>query len=71
MLTELNLLLDGRPYSVDIDQYRSAVIEDNILLTITNYPFQFIILIGTAIIIPLMSIYVFKIIYDKFGIVGY
>lgn len=41
------------------------------LLTITNYPFQFIILIGTAIIIPLIGIYIFNKVYNKFRIVGY
>ena len=50
---------------------RFTWLEDNIILTITNYPFQFTILIGTAIIVPLLSIYVFKTIFDKFGIVGY
>lgn len=36
MLSELNLLLDARPRLVDIDQYRSAVIEDNVLLKKTE-----------------------------------
>ena len=68
---ELQPIIQLNPFYQIFDILRLTWLEDNILLTIANYPFKFIILIGTAIIIPLMSIYVFNKIYEKFGIVGY
>lgn len=68
---EIQPIIRLNPFYHIFDILRITWLEDNILLTITNFPFQFIILIGAAIIIPLLSIYVFKIIYNKFGIVGY
>ncbi len=68
---EFQTIIRLNPFYHIFEILRVTWLEDNILLTITNYPFQFIILIGTAIVIPLMSIYVFKIIYNKFGIAGY
>ncbi len=59
------------PFYYIFDILRITWIDNNILLTISNYPFHVIILIGTAIIIPIISIYVFKVIYHKFGIRGY
>jgi len=69
--TEIQSIIQLNPFYHIFDILRITWLENNILLTITNYPFQFIILIGTAIIVPLFGIYVFKIVYDKFGIVGY
>ncbi len=68
---EIQPIIRLNPFYQIFDILRVTWLEDNILLTITNYPFQFIILIGMAIIVPLISIYVFNIIYNKFGIVGY
>ncbi len=68
---EIQPIIRLNPFYHIFEILRITWLEDNILLTITNFPFQFIILIGTAIIIPLFSIYVFKRIYDKFGIAGY
>lgn len=59
------------PFFHMFDLIRNAWLYNNILLTMTSYHFQFLILIGMAIIIPLVSIYLFKRIYDKLGIVGY
>jgi len=68
---EIQPIIRLNPFYHIFEILRVTWLENNILLTITNHPFQFIILIGTAIIVPLISIYFFKIIYDKFGIVGY
>ena len=68
---EIQLIIRLNPFYHIFEILRVTWLEDNILLTITNYPYQFIILIGVAMIIPLLSIYVFNRIYDKFGIVGY
>ncbi|MGV9206046.1 MAG: ABC transporter permease [Promethearchaeia archaeon] len=50
---------------------RFAWIDDNLLLTITTYPHQFWILLGTAILLPLISVTLFNKIYQKHGISGY
>jgi len=68
---EIQPIIQLNPFYHIFDILRITWLENNILLTITNYPFQFIVLIGTAIIVPLISIYVFNKVYDKFGIVGY
>ena len=68
---EIQPIIQLNPFYYIFDILRITWLEDNILLTITQYPSQFIILIGTAIIIPLIAIYVFNKVYDKFGIVGY
>lgn len=59
------------PFYYIFDILRITWIDNNVLLTISNYPFHFVILIGITIIIPLISIYIFKVVYDKFGIIGY
>lgn len=59
------------PFYYIFDILRITWIDNNILITISNFPFHFIILMSTAIIIPLISTYLFKVIYHKFGIIGY
>lgn len=59
------------PFYYIFDILRITWIDNNILLTISKYPFHFIVLIGAAIIIPIISIKVFKVVYQKFGISGY
>ncbi len=66
-----HLIIQLNPFYYIFDILRITWLENNVLLTITNHPFQFIILIVTATIVPMISLYVFKRIYDKFGIVGY
>lgn len=50
---------------------RTTWIENNILLSISYHPFNFLILFLTVLIFPIISVYAFKVIYKKFGIVGY
>ncbi|MFO8017865.1 MAG: hypothetical protein R6U96_04470 [Promethearchaeia archaeon] len=50
---------------------RFAWIDDNILLTITTYPLQFVLLLSTAILIPIIAVFLFNSIYKKHGITGY
>jgi ABC-type polysaccharide/polyol phosphate export permease len=50
---------------------RMAWIDNNIFLTIVNYYPQFIILVLTAIIFPLITVYIFNKVFRKYGIVGY
>ena len=63
------ILLNPLYYIFDI--LRITWLDNNILLTISKYPFHFIILIVMAITIPLIAIYIFTVIYNKYGIVGY
>ena len=69
--TEIQSIIRINPFYYIFDILRITWLENNLLFTITSNPFQFIILIGTAIIVPLIAIYVFNKVYDKFGIVGY
>ncbi len=59
------------PFYYIFDILRIIWIDDNIIFSISNYPIHFIILIITTIIVPLISIYIFKVVYNKFGIIGY
>lgn len=68
---EIQSIIRLNPFYYIFDILRITWLENNILFTITSNPFQFILLIGTAIIVPLIAIYVFNKVYNKFGIVGY
>jgi len=68
---EAQSIIRLNPFYYIFDILRITWLENNILFTITSNPFQFIILTGTAIIVPLIAIYVFNKVYNKFGIVGY
>ena len=50
---------------------RMTWIENNIIFSISSHPLEYLILFSTVLIFPIISIYVFKKIYKKFGIVGY
>jgi len=67
----IQLVILINPFYYIFDVLRMTWIDDNVLITMTNYPFHFTILVVCAIVIPLISIYVFKLIYNKFGIMGY
>lgn len=64
-------LIRLNPLYYIFETLRFTWIENNILLTISHIPFSFIILILTAITIPIIAIYVFRVVYNRFGIVGY
>lgn len=64
-------VIELNPLYYVFDILRNTWLDNNIVLTISNYPFHFVILISTVIIIPIIAIYVFKVVYNKFGIVGY
>jgi len=67
----IQLVILVNPFYYIFDILRMTWIDDNVLITMTNFPFHFTILVVCAIVIPLFSIYVFKLIYNKFGIMGY
>lgn len=64
-------VINLNPLYYIFDIFRVTWIENNILFSISSHPLNFLILFLSAVIIPIISIYVFKIIYKKFGIVGY
>lgn len=68
---EIQPIIQLNPFYHIFDLLRIAWLEDNAIMTLTTYPFQLIVLIGTAIIVPLIGIYIFNRVYNKFGIVGY
>ena len=53
------------------DFLRFSWLENNVIITISTHFYNLIFLISLAIIIPLLGVYVFNIIYKKYGIVGY
>lgn len=53
------------------DILRLAWLENNVIITLTTHFYHFCILISLVIIIPLAGIYIFNLIYKKYGIVGY
>ncbi|MFX1375562.1 MAG: ABC transporter permease [Promethearchaeota archaeon] len=64
-------IIQLNPLYYVFDVIRMTWLDDNILLTVSNFPYHFVILIGTAIVIPSIAIYVFRLVYNKFGIAGY
>lgn len=68
---EIQRAIWWNPFYHIFEILRITWMENNILLTLASYPRQFIILLGTAIIVPLIGIYIFNKVYNKFGIVGY
>ncbi|MFX1391978.1 MAG: ABC transporter permease [Promethearchaeota archaeon] len=50
---------------------RMLWIDDNVMLTLSLYPIQFLFIVGFATIGPIIGIIIFNKIYNKYGIVGY
>lgn len=67
----IQILIILNPFYYIFNIVRIIWIEDNIIFSILNHPWQFIILSMCGFIIPITSMYFFKFIYKKFGIVGY
>lgn len=53
-----------------IDFLRIAWLNDNVILTISLYPINFILIICLALFIPYLGVIIFNKVYRKFGIVG-
>lgn len=64
-------VINLNPLYYVFDILRNTWIEDNIILTILTHPFNFLILICLATVLPIISVYIFNTVYKKFGIVGY
>ena len=59
------------PLNYIIDISRLVWVEDNIIFTLLNHPIHFIILILGAISLPLIGLFIFNYVFDKYGITGY
>ena len=69
--SEIQLLINLNPLYYIFDILRTTWIENNIILSISLHPVNFLILVLTVVIFPIISVYIFKMVYKKFGIVGY
>lgn len=68
---ELQQIINLNPLYYIFDFMRLAWIEDNIIYSITAHSFNFFIIIASAILLPLIGVYIFNKVYAKYGIVGY
>lgn len=64
-------IINLNPFYHIFDFLRIVWFENNILTSIMNHINQFMILILCAISFPLIGVYIFNIIYRKYGIIGY
>ncbi|MFX0132287.1 MAG: ABC transporter permease [Candidatus Hodarchaeota archaeon] len=67
----LQSIIRLNPLFYIFDIVRLTWLDNNILVTMSNIPLHFSILIISAISIPIIAIYIFRVVYNKFGIIGY
>ncbi len=59
------------PFFYIFDFGRAIWIDDNISLSIVTYPFHVFLIVGGAVVLPIVGLWIFNLIFDKYGIVGY
>lgn len=64
-------IISLNPLYYIFDFLRITWIQNNVLMTITSYSFHFITLIATSIILPFIGVFLFNLVYKKYGITGY
>lgn len=64
-------LISLNPLYYLFDLIRLIWIEDNIIISITSHTLHIFVFIMCGILFPLIGIFIFNIIYKKYGIVGY
>lgn len=67
----IQTIININPLYYLFDLLRLSWINDNILYTISIYPFNFFLLTFLSLLLPLIGVYFFNIIYKKYGITGY
>ena len=67
----LQVVIDINPLYYLFDFLRVLWIQDNVVFTISQYPYHFIILIISGIVSPCIGVYIYEMIYKKYGILGY
>lgn len=68
---EIKIFINFNPIYFIIDILRWTWIENDIILTITQHPIHISVFIIFLIIVPIVGVYIFNLIYKKFGISGY
>lgn len=63
-------IINLNPFFYIIEILRLTWIENDIFISFTSHSFYFFIIIVSAIILPIIGIFVFNTIYKKYGIVG-
>jgi ABC-type polysaccharide/polyol phosphate export permease len=64
-------IINLNPLYYIFDFLRITWIQDNVILTISSYSFHFITVIATSIILPFIGVFLFNLVYKKYGITGY
>ena len=64
-------LINLNPLYYVFEILRLTWIEDDIVFSITSHTFHFFVLIIISTLLPCIGVYIFNIIYKKYGIVGY
>lgn len=64
-------IINLNPLYYIFDFLRITWIHDNVFMTINSYSFHFITLIVTSIILPFIGVFLFNLVYKKYGITGY
>lgn len=59
------------PFYYLFDFIRVIWIYDNIFLSIITHPFHVFLIVGGAVIFPLVGLWIFNFIFNKYGIIGY
>jgi len=64
-------IINLNPLYYIFDFLRITWIQDNVFMTINSYSFHFITLLTTSIILPFFGVFLFNLVYKKYGITGY
>ncbi len=64
-------IIDLNPLYYIFDFLRITWIQNNVIMTIYSYSIHFITLIATSIILPFIGVFLFNLVYKKYGITGY
>lgn len=67
----IQFFINLNPLYYLFDLLRKIWIENNLITSMINHPYHFIILFFCSIIFPLLGIYTFNYIFKKYGIMGY
>ncbi len=59
------------PFYYLFDFIRVIWIYDDIFLSIVTHPFHVFLIVGGAVILPLIGLWIFNFIFNKYGIIGY
>ena len=59
------------PFYYLFDFIRVIWINDDIFLSIVTHPLHVFLIVGGAIVVPLVGLWIFNVIFNKYGIIGY